>query len=48
MALWADRRNALYLYDDKMLITLNYKDGTETFSFAEATEAATREIGSDF
>ena len=39
--------NAIYLYDDKMLITFNYKEGTETVSFAQATEAVTREIGSD-
>ena len=39
--------NAIYLYDDKMLITFNYKEGTETVSFAEATEAVAGEIGSD-
>ena len=39
--------NAIYLYDDKMLITFNYKEGTETVSFAEATEAVTGENGSD-
>ena len=39
--------NAIYLYDDKMLITFNYKEGTETVSFAEATEAVVGEIGSD-
>lgn len=35
--------NAIYLYDDKMLITFNYKEGTETVSFGEATEAAAKE-----
>ena len=39
--------NAIYLYDDKMLITFNYKEGTETVSFAEATEAVAGEVGSD-
>ena len=39
--------NAIYLYDEKMLITFNYKEGTETVSFAQAAEAVTREIGSD-
>ena len=31
--------NAIYLYDDKMLITFNYKDGTKTITFDEATTA---------
>ena len=39
--------NAIYLYDDKMLITFNYKEGTETVSFADATEAVAGETGSD-
>ena len=39
--------NAIYLYDDKVLITFNYKEGTETVSFGEATEAATKEKSSD-
>src|SRR5699024_7436334 len=39
--------NAIYLYDDKMLITFNYKEGTETVSFAQAAEAVVGEIGSD-
>ena len=39
--------NAIYLYDDKMLITFNYKEGTETVSFGEATEAAAKEKSSD-
>lgn len=39
--------NAVYLYDDKVLITFNYKEGTETVSFDEATEAAAKEKGSD-
>ena len=31
--------NAIYLYDDKMLITFNYKDGTRTITFDQATTA---------
>ena len=27
--------NAIYLYDDKMVITFNYKDGSETLSLSE-------------
>ena len=32
--------NAIFLYDDKMLITFNYKEGTKTITFGEAKEAA--------
>ena len=31
--------NAIYLYDDKVLITFNYKEGTETVTFGEAAKA---------
>ena len=31
--------NAIYLYDDKILITFNYKEGTETVAFGEAVKA---------
>ena len=31
--------NAIYLYDDKVLITFNYKKGTETVAFGEAVKA---------
>ena len=31
--------NSIYLYDDKVLIAFNYKEGTETVTFGEATEA---------
>ena len=31
--------NAIYLYDDKVLITFNYKEGTETVAFREAVKA---------
>ena len=39
--------NAIYLYDDKVLITFNYKEGTQTVTFGEATEATSKENGSD-
>ena len=40
--------NAIFLYDDKMLITFNYKDGTKTITFGEAKEAAQKAAsGSD-
>ena len=31
--------NAIYLYDDKVLITFNYKEGTETITFGETVKA---------
>ena len=31
--------NAIYLYDDKVLITFNYKEGTETVTFGEAVKS---------
>ena len=37
--------NAIYLYDDKVLITFNYKEDTETVAFGEAVKA---EKSSDF
>ena len=39
--------NAIYLYDDKVLITLHYKEGTQTVTFGEATEVASEGNGSD-
>ena len=39
--------NAIYLYDDKVLITFNYKEGTQTVTFGEATEAASEGNGLD-
>ena len=39
--------NAIYLYDDKVLITFNYKEGTQTVTFGEAAEVASKENGSD-
>ena len=40
--------NAIYLYDDKMLITFNYKDGTKKITFSDIQEASKRDAsGSD-
>ena len=39
--------NAIYLYDDKVLITFNYKEGTQTVTFGEVAEAASKGNGSD-
>ena len=39
--------NSIYLYDDKVLITFNYKEGTQTVTFGEATEVASEGNGSD-
>ena len=39
--------NAIYLYDDKVLITFNYKKGTQTVTFGEAAKVASAGNGSD-
>ena len=39
--------NAIYLYDDKVLITFNYKEGTQPVTFGEASDVASEENGSD-
>ena len=39
--------NAIFLYDDKMDITFNYKEGTKTITFAELQEAISNKNGSD-
>ena len=39
--------NSIYLYDDKVLITFNYREGTQTITFEEAAQAASKENGSD-
>ena len=39
--------NSIYLYDDKVLITFNYKEGTQTITFEEAAQAASKDNGSD-
>ena len=40
--------NAIYLYDDKLVITFNYKDGMKTITLGDANEAVEKaENGSD-
>lgn len=40
--------NAIYLYDDKMLLTFNFKDGTKTITFDDVNNARNKYgIGSD-
>ena len=39
--------NAIYLYDDKMVITFNYKDGTRTITLDDVKEAVKKNTGSD-
>lgn len=36
--------NAIYLYDDKIIITFNYKDGTKTITFNDVKDALTGDI----
>ena len=38
--------NAIFLYDDKMVVTFNYKDGTDTITFDDL-KAALDNTGSD-
>ena len=46
-ALLATFINAIYLYDDNALLTLNYKEVTDTIAFGVATAAAAKEKSSD-
>ena len=39
--------NAIYLYDDKLVLTFNYKDGTKTITLDDVKEAAKENTGSD-
>ena len=40
--------NAIFLYDDKMVITFNYKEGTTTITFDDLkTALAEQKTGSD-
>ena len=40
--------NAIFLYDDKMVITFNYKEGTTTITFGDLKAALDKEkTGSD-
>lgn len=36
--------NAIYLYDDRITLVFNFKDGTKTITFAELEESG---LGSD-
>ncbi|MEI3313097.1 MAG: hypothetical protein V8R88_03530 [Faecalibacterium prausnitzii] len=36
--------NAIYLYDDKVLITFNYKEGTQTVTFGKRQKPHQREM----
>ena len=38
--------NAVFLYDDRLLLTFNFKDGTRTITFSDV-QTATNENGSD-
>ena len=39
--------NAIYLYDDKLVLTFNYKDGTRTITLDDVKESAKANTGSD-
>ena len=38
--------NAIYLFDDYLVITINYKEGTKTITFAEIEEAFDSDLSS--
>ena len=40
--------NAVFLYDDKLVLTFNYKGGTKTITFAELQDAINNKSGSDW
>ncbi|MGN0741607.1 MAG: hypothetical protein ACI4L8_03085, partial [Candidatus Fimadaptatus sp.] len=39
--------NTIYLYDDRIVITFNYKEGTKTVSFDDVKESLSGERSSD-
>ncbi len=39
--------NAIFLYDDRVLLTFNFKDGTKTISFNDMNTATSKNSGSD-
>ena len=39
--------NAIYLHDDKLVLTFNYKDGTRTITLNDMKEAVKANTGSD-
>ena len=36
--------NAIFLYDDKMVLTFNFREGTETITFADLQAALQRSV----
>ena len=39
--------NAIFLYDDKLVLTLNYKEGAKTIAFSDLKDAINKKSGSD-
>ena len=39
--------NAIFLYDDKLVLTLNYKEGAKTIIFSDLRDAINKKSGSD-
>lgn len=39
--------NAVFVYDDKLLLTFNFKDGTRTISLTDTKIAVDKNIGSN-
>ena len=39
--------NAIFLYDDKLVITFNYKEGAKTITFADLQDVINQKSGSD-
>ena len=39
--------NAIFLYDDKLVLTFNYKEGTKTITFSDLQDVINRKSGSD-
>lgn len=39
--------NAIFLYDDKPVLTLNYKEGAKTIAFSDLKDAINKKSGSD-
>ena len=39
--------NAIFLYDDKLVLTFNYKEGAKTITFADLEDVINQKRGSD-
>ena len=39
--------NAIFLYDDKLVIAFNYKEGAKTITFADLQDVINQKSGSD-